>query len=42
MSMTLCRANHAPMKQLIKDSLRYYVEELHVDGFRFDLAGVLG
>ena len=36
------RANHAPMKQLIKDSLRYYVEELHVDGFRFDLAGVLG
>ena len=36
------RANTAPMKKMILDSLRYYVEELHVDGFRFDLAGVLG
>ncbi len=36
------RANHTPMNALIMDSLRYYVEELHVDGFRFDLAGVLG
>jgi len=36
------RANHLPMQTLILDSLRYYVEELHVDGFRFDLAGVLG
>ncbi|MCO4747262.1 MAG: glycosyl hydrolase [Proteobacteria bacterium] len=36
------RANHEPMQQLVMDSLRYYVEELHVDGFRFDLAGVLG
>lgn len=27
--------------QLILDSLRYWVEEMHVDGFRFDLASVL-
>ena len=30
------------MKHLIMDSLRFMVEELHVDGFRFDLAGILG
>jgi glycogen operon protein len=28
--------------QLVMDSLRYWVEEMHVDGFRFDLAPVLG
>jgi glycogen debranching enzyme GlgX len=28
--------------QLVLDSLRYWVEEMHVDGFRFDLATVLG
>jgi glycogen operon protein len=28
--------------QLIMDSLRYWVQEMHVDGFRFDLASVLG
>jgi glycogen debranching enzyme GlgX len=28
--------------QLVMDSLRYWVEHLHVDGFRFDLAPVLG
>ena len=27
--------------QLVMDSLRYWVEEMHVDGFRFDLATVL-
>ncbi|MEB2345374.1 MAG: glycogen debranching protein GlgX [Deltaproteobacteria bacterium] len=27
--------------QLVLDSLRYWVEEMHVDGFRFDLATVL-
>ena len=27
--------------QLVTDSLRYWVEEMHVDGFRFDLASVL-
>jgi glycogen operon protein len=28
--------------RLVTDSLRYWVEEMHVDGFRFDLASVLG
>ena len=28
--------------QLVMDSLRYWVSEMHVDGFRFDLATVLG
>ena len=36
------RTNHEPVRKLIMDSLRYYVEEMHVDGFRFDLAPVLG
>jgi len=36
------RASYRPGKALILDSLRWYVEELHVDGFRFDLAAVLG
>ena len=29
------------MRRLIRDSLRYWVQEMHVDGFRFDLASVL-
>lgn len=33
---------HAAVRQLIVDCLRYWVEEMHVDGFRFDLAAVLG
>lgn len=36
------RPNHTPMRRLILDSLRWHVEELHIDGFRFDLAGILG
>ncbi|HET7728951.1 MAG TPA: glycogen debranching protein GlgX [Usitatibacter sp.] len=28
--------------QLVVDSLRYWVSEMHVDGFRFDLASTLG
>ena len=36
------RPNNTPMRRLIMDSLRFYAEELHVDGFRFDLAGILG
>ena len=28
--------------RLVMDSLRYWVSEMHVDGFRFDLAAVLG
>lgn len=35
-------ADHPVTRQLIIDSLRYWVEEMHVDGFRFDLATVLG
>ena len=33
---------HPRVLQLVLDSLRYWVEEMHVDGFRFDLAPVLG
>jgi glycogen operon protein len=29
------------VRRLIVDSLRYWVEEMHVDGFRFDLASIL-
>jgi glycogen operon protein len=36
------RSNHRPFRRLIRDSLRYWVEEMHVDGFRFDLAPVMG
>ncbi len=32
---------HPRVLQLIMDSLRYWVEEMHVDGFRFDLATAL-
>lgn len=35
-------ATHPRVLQLIVDSLRYWVEEMRVDGFRFDLAPVLG
>jgi glycogen operon protein len=31
-----------PALELVIDSLRYWVEEMHVDGFRFDIAPVLG
>ncbi|WCJ24786.1 Glycogen debranching enzyme [Euphorbia peplus] len=33
--------NHPVVKDLILDSLRHWVTEYHVDGFRFDLASVL-
>lgn len=32
--------NHPVVKDLIIDSLRYWVQEMHVDGFRFDLASI--
>ena len=32
---------HPHVLQLLMDSLRYWVEEMHVDGFRFDLASTL-
>jgi glycogen operon protein len=34
--------NHPVVKQFLLDSLRYWVVEMHVDGFRFDLATILG
>ena len=34
-------ANQPVVRRLILDSLRYWVEEMHVDGFRFDLASIL-
>ncbi len=34
-------ARHPQTLQLIMDSLRYWVLEMHVDGFRFDLAATL-
>jgi isoamylase len=35
-------ANHPVVRDLILDALRHWVMEMHVDGFRFDLASVLG
>ena len=34
-------ANRPIVRRLIQDSLRYWVTEMHVDGFRFDLASIL-
>ena len=34
-------ANHPVVGRTILDSLRYWVSEMHVDGFRFDLAATL-
>jgi len=34
--------NHPVVRDYILDCLRYWVIEMHVDGFRFDLASVLG
>jgi isoamylase len=34
-------ARHPQVLKLIMDSLRYWIEEMHVDGFRFDLASTL-
>jgi glycogen operon protein len=33
---------HPKVLQLVMDSLRYWVTDMHVDGFRFDLASALG
>jgi glycogen operon protein len=35
-------AGHATCLRMIMDSLRYWVLDMHVDGFRFDLAAALG
>ncbi len=34
--------NHPVVRTLIIDCLRYWVTEMHVDGFRFDLGSILG
>jgi isoamylase len=34
--------NHPVVRTLIRDCLRTWVMEMHVDGFRFDLASILG
>ncbi len=34
-------ANHSVVRRMIRDSLRFWVSEMHVDGFRFDLASIL-
>ncbi len=34
--------NHPVVRSYILDCLRYWVVEMHVDGFRFDLASILG
>ena len=34
-------ANQPVVRRMILDSLHYWVEEMHVDGFRFDLASIL-
>ena len=46
LDFTGCRntlnCNHPVVRRMIIDCLHYWVVELHVDGFRFDLASVLG
>jgi len=34
--------NHPVVRNVVLDALRYWVTEMHVDGFRFDLASILG
>jgi glycogen operon protein len=34
-------ANHSTVRRMILDSLHFWVTEMHVDGFRFDLASIL-
>ncbi|MGB7305623.1 MAG: glycogen debranching protein GlgX [Burkholderiaceae bacterium] len=34
--------SHPASLKMVLDSLRYWVTEMHVDGFRFDLAAILG
>src|SRR5207237_3214452 len=34
--------SHPRVLQMVMDSLRYWVEKVHVDGFRFDLSVTLG
>ncbi len=34
--------NHPMVRNFVRDTLRYWAAEYHIDGFRFDLASVLG
>ncbi|HBY59669.1 MAG TPA: glycogen debranching enzyme, partial [Solibacterales bacterium] len=34
--------NHPVVREMIRHCLRYWVTEMHIDGFRFDLASILG
>lgn len=34
--------NHPQIREMILDCLHYWVADMHVDGFRFDLASILG
>jgi glycogen operon protein len=34
--------NHPVVRELLITALRYWVTEMHIDGFRFDLASILG
>ncbi|MGA1826482.1 MAG: glycogen debranching protein GlgX [bacterium] len=34
--------NHPVVRDMVLDCLRYWVTEMHIDGFRFDLASILG
>lgn len=38
----MTRVNYRPVRRLTLDALRFWVEEMHVDGFRFDLAPIHG
>ncbi len=33
--------NHPIVRKFILDALRYWVQEMHVDGFRFDLGSIM-
>lgn len=33
--------NHPVVRRFIVDCLKYWVTEMHIDGFRFDLASIL-
>lgn len=36
-----CNCNHPVFRELVVDTLRWWVLAMHVDGFRFDLAAIL-
>ena len=40
--MVILNCNHPVVQQMILECLRYWTIEYHVDGFRFDLASILG